>query len=91
MLPENLKENAVAASLEHLVLTGNTEHNELTLDVVPEKILAALRILKEQRFERLSSVTVVDRYPMEPRFEVVYHLQSVARNLYVRLKCRVSG
>lgn len=95
MLPEKLKENAVAASLEAadpaLLLGGNTEHNELTLEVVPEKILAALRILKGQKFERLSTVTVVDRYPMEPRFEVVYHLQSVARNLYVRLKCRVSG
>jgi NADH-quinone oxidoreductase subunit C len=95
MLPENLKENAVAASLEQsdagLLLGGNTQHNELTLDVVPEKILKALRLLKADRFERLSSVTAVDRYPMEPRFEVVYHLQSVSRNLYVRLKCRVSG
>ena len=95
MLPENLKENAVAASLEEadpaLLLGGNTKYNELTLDVVPEKILDALRLLKAQRFERLSTVTVVDRYPMEPRFEVVYHLQSVSRNLYVRLKCRISG
>lgn len=95
MLPENLKENAVAASLEQadsdLLLGGNTDHNELTLDVVPGKILGALQTLKGQRFERLSTVTVVDRYPMEPRFEVVYHLQSVSRNLYVRLKCRVSG
>ena len=95
MLPEKLKENAVAASLEQadpgLLLGGNTEHNELTLDVVPEKILMALRLLKAERFERLSTVTCVDRYPMEPRFEVVYHLQSVARNLYVRLKCRVNG
>ena len=95
MLPEKLRENAVAASLEAadpaMVLSGNTEHNELTLEVVPEKILIALRILKGQKFERLSTVTVVDRYPMEPRFEVVYHLQSVARNLYIRLKCRVTG
>jgi NADH-quinone oxidoreductase subunit C len=95
MLPENLKENEIAASLERAVagaLTGgNTEHNELTLEVVPEKILDVLRALKAQKFERLSTVTCVDRYPMEPRFDVVYHLQSVARNLFVRLKCRVSG
>ncbi|HEU0122511.1 MAG TPA: NADH-quinone oxidoreductase subunit C [Bryobacteraceae bacterium] len=95
MLPENLRENAVAASLEAadpgLIVDANTLHNELTLEVVPEKILAALRILKGQKFERLSTVTAVDRYPMEPRFEVVYHLQSVSRNLFVRLKCRVNG
>jgi NADH-quinone oxidoreductase subunit C len=95
MLPENLKENVVAASLEQALAGalegGNTEHNELTLEVVPEKILDVLRELKAQKFERLATVTCVDRYPMEPRFEVVYHLQSVARNLYVRLKCRVGG
>lgn len=95
MLPENLKENAIAASLEQadpgMLAGGNTAYNELTLEVVPEKILVALQALKAQKFERLSTVTCVDRYPMEPRFEVVYHLQSVSRNLFVRLKCRVSG
>jgi NADH-quinone oxidoreductase subunit C len=95
MLPEILKENAVVASLMQadpgLLVDGNDQHNELTLEVVPEKILDSLRLLKEQRFERLSTVTAVDRYPMEPRYEVVYHLQSVSRNLYVRLKCRLNG
>lgn len=95
MLPENLKDNEIAASLEQadsgFLLGGNTEYDELTLDVVPEKILDVLRALKAQQFERLSTVTVVDRYPMEPRFEVVYHVQSVSRNLYVRLKCRLGG
>jgi NADH-quinone oxidoreductase subunit C len=95
MLPESLRENPVAASLEQLdptmIAGGNMDLNELTIEIVPEKILAALRGLKEQKFERLSTVTAVDRYPMEPRFEVVYHLQSVSRNLFVRLKCRVGG
>ena len=27
----------------------------------------------------------------EPRFEVVYHLQSVERNEWLRLKCRLAG
>jgi len=95
MLPENLKDNEIAAALEQAepgILTGgNTLLNELTLEVVPEKILDALRALKAQKFERLSTVTCVDRYPMEPRYEVVYHLQSVSRNLFVRVKARVSG
>jgi NADH-quinone oxidoreductase subunit C len=33
----------------------------------------------------------VDRYPAEPRFELVYHLHSVERNERVRLKAHVSG
>ena len=36
-------------------------------------------------------MTAVDRYPAEPRFEVVYHLHSIERNERVRLKCRVRG
>ena len=40
---------------------------------------------------RLSTVTAVDRYPAEPRFEVVYHLHSIERNERVRLKCRLEG
>lgn len=95
MLPESLTTNEIASSLEQadpgFLLGGHISHSELTLDVAPEKILDVLRNLKGQKFERFSTVTVVDRYPMEPRFEVVYHMQSVARNLYVRLKCRISG
>jgi NADH-quinone oxidoreductase subunit C len=36
-------------------------------------------------------VTAVDRYPAEPRFELVYHLHSLERKERVRLKCQVSG
>jgi hypothetical protein len=61
MLPEILRENPVASSLEQLdpamIAGGNMDLNELTIEIVPEKILAALRALKEQKFERLSTVT----------------------------------
>ena len=36
-------------------------------------------------------MTGVDRYPAEPRFEIVYHLQSIANHQWLRLKARVSG
>jgi NADH-quinone oxidoreductase subunit C len=36
-------------------------------------------------------LTGADRYPTEPRFEVVYHLHSLARNLRLRLKVRLAG
>ena len=39
----------------------------------------------------MSTVTAVDRYPAEPRFEVVYHLHSIERNERLRLKCRLAG
>jgi len=92
MLPDTLTDNPTAAALADLAATGKFEFNELTIEVAPENIVAALSRLKHDlKFERLTSVTGVDRYPAEPRFEVVYHLQSVSRKERLRLKARVSG
>lgn len=96
MLPETLQENELAAALAAVysaaIMDGGIAHGELTLQIEPGDILAVLEFFKrQQKFERLSTVTAVDRYPVEPRFEIVYHLQSVARNLRVRLKASVSA
>ncbi len=65
---------------------------ELTLEIEPAAIVAVCRFLKgEQGFVRLSSVTGVDRYPAEPRFEVVYHLHALGPCRRLRLKCRLPG
>jgi NADH-quinone oxidoreductase subunit C len=74
------------------VLEASAGRGELTLEIAAEKIAAVCRRLKEEhRFARLSAITAVDRYPAEPRFEVVYLLHSIERNERVRLKCRPSG
>jgi NADH-quinone oxidoreductase subunit C len=41
------------------------------------------------RFNFLADLTAVDRYPSEPRFEVVYHLRSMQSGERLRLKTRV--
>jgi NADH-quinone oxidoreductase subunit C len=43
------------------------------------------------RFSFLSDITAVDRFPLEPRFEVNYHLLSLDRRERLRLKVRVAG
>jgi NADH-quinone oxidoreductase subunit C len=96
MLPDNLRERAVAAAVEifdaDAITGGKFDRGELTLEVRPGKIVSVCGFLKyDQSFVRLSSVTAVDRYPAEPRFEVVYHLHSIERKERVRLKCRVKG
>lgn len=96
MLPESLKDNpiavALAAALPGAITGDKLELGELTLEVDPAQIVPVCRFLKEQQAcERLSTVTAVDRYPVEPRFEIVYHLHSVARNQRLRLKCRLGG
>src|SRR5579862_3213209 len=96
MLPESLQEHATASAVEAFdpaaVLTGKFDRGELTLEIAAGKIVAVGGFLKqEMRFVRLSTLTGVDRYPAEPRFEVVYHLHSLERNERLRLKCRLSG
>jgi len=92
MIPEALQTNPIVAALSGIVTAAKDEFGELTIEVAPASIVAALRKLKSDlNFERLTSVTGVDRYPAEPRFEVVYHLQSIAGKSRLRVKVRVSG
>jgi len=92
MIPENLRDNPVASALDDIAVTAKFEFGELTVEVAPANVVEALRRAKHQlNFERLSTVTGVDRYPAEPRFEVVYHVQSIVGKQRLRLKARVSG
>ena len=91
-LPESIRENSTAAALADIATTGGLAFGELTVEVAPPNILEALSRAKTKLgMNRLSSVTGVDRYPVEPRFEVVYHLQSITTKERLRIKARVPG
>jgi NADH-quinone oxidoreductase subunit C len=78
--------------LEDIAIATKTEFNETTIEVAPENIVTAMGRLKyDLKFERLTSIAGVDRFPAEPRFEVVYHLQSIAGKQRIRIKARVPG
>lgn len=97
MISDSIRELPVVASL----LAGNgsavtdaiQDRGELSLIIDPAQIVSVCRLLKtgQQKFIRLSGLTAVDRYPEEPRFEVVYLLHSLDRNERLRLKCHLSG
>jgi NADH-quinone oxidoreductase subunit C len=96
MLSENLRQNAIATAVDAFdadaITGGKIDRGELTLEIASGKIVSICGFFKyDQKFIRLSSVTAVDRYPAEPRFEVVYHLHSIELNQRVRLKCRIYG
>ncbi len=92
MIPEDLRDNALAVAFDRFAVAAKFEFNELTIEVSPENILEALGLAKHSlKFERLSTVTAVDRYPAEPRFEIVYHLQAIAAKQWLRLKVRLPG
>jgi NADH-quinone oxidoreductase subunit C len=76
----------------YAVLETHQALGETTYIADPSKITDLCRYLKDtEKFIRLSAVTAVDWHPAEPRFEVVYHLHSIERNVRIRVKCRVAG
>jgi NADH-quinone oxidoreductase subunit C len=81
------------AVLPEVVLGTHAQHGDATALVAADRVDRVLTLLREDPelcFEMLSDVTCVDHLGEEPRFEVVYHLYSVAKNHRVRIKARVS-
>ena len=75
------------------VLDTHAEFGDFTALIDASRILEVLLLLRDGsdlEFEMLSDVTCVDYLGETPRFEVVYHLFSVARKHRVRIKARVA-
>lgn len=67
---------------------------ELTVTVARENLRRVCDFLRgdpELLFTFLSDVTGVDHFPIEPRFELNYHLLSIPHRRRLRVKARVSG
>ena len=67
---------------------------ELTIVVRPDHLRPVAEFLysdPDLKFTFLSDVTGLDRFPIEPRFELNYHLLSLSRREAVRLRTRVPG
>ena len=66
-----------------------------TTIVLARKVLrtVAERCRNEEKlqFNLLTDATCVDRFPMEPRFELNYHLLSLEYRKRIRLKVRIPG
>jgi NADH-quinone oxidoreductase subunit C len=93
-----LKERPVLARLlawnSEAVEGAKFDRNELTAWIKPAFIRDTCGLLREDAelsFNYLSDVTCVDWYPNEPRFEVVYHLLSLANKKHLRLKVKLEG
>ena len=67
---------------------------ETTVVVPREHLLRAAAYLASEpglRFTFLSDIATLDRFPLEPRFEVNYQMLSLERNERLRLKVRLGG
>jgi NADH-quinone oxidoreductase subunit C len=66
---------------------------DATALVEREQLVPVMRFLRDDpalAFDMLTDLTCVDYLGQEPRFEMVYHLYSVAKNQRLRVKARVS-
>lgn len=96
MLPDELKELPIPAALDRwdssAVSGGSNELGETVLQIAPERIAGVCSFLKQQgKHVRLPAITAIDRFPAEPRFEVVYLLHFISEGVRLRLKCSLPG
>ena len=78
-------------ALPDAVLDTHARLGDATARVDAGRIAEVARLLRddaELECEMLTDVTCVDYLGEEPRFELVYHFYSVARNHRVRIKAR---
>jgi len=94
----DLEQNSILAKIRNwrpaAVAGVDSFRGELTIGVYREHIRPLGEFMKSDSdlaFTYLSDVTGVDRFPIEPRFELNYHLLSLSKRERVRLRVRVSG
>jgi NADH-quinone oxidoreductase subunit C len=95
---EQLKDHPAIAMLlawnKDSVTGAKYDRGEMTITVERTRIREACALLRDDpncAFNFFSDVTCVDRYPSDPRFEVIYHLLSISKRERVRLKVLLEG
>jgi NADH-quinone oxidoreductase subunit C len=71
------------------------EYRGDTTIVVPRKVLRSIaeqcRDIEELKFNLLTDATCLDRYPLEPRFELNYQLISISFKKKLTIRVKLSG
>jgi len=76
------------------VVDASEFRGQLTVVTPAARVRSTLEFLRSDpalRFNFLADLTAVDRYPLEPRFEVVYQLRSMRTGQRLRLKACLPG
>jgi len=91
--PEELKKDPVTERLRawdaQAVADVVDFRGERTIIVPRSHLLRAAEFLRSEAdlaFNFLSDITGVDRFPVEPRFELNYHLLSISNRQVLRLR-----
>src|SRR5581483_7111232 len=82
---------AIQAALPDALLDAKFDRGELTLKIARQHIRAAAALVQKSGYNFLEDVTCVDYYPVEPRFQVIYHILSHGLKARVRLAVPVDS
>jgi NADH-quinone oxidoreductase subunit C len=82
---------AIQAALPEALLDAKFDRGELTLKIAREHIRAVAALAQKSGYNFLEDVTCVDYYPVEPRFQVIYHILSHSLKKRVRLAVPVDS
>jgi len=93
---EQLKSRPAVSSLmawnSAAVKGAKLDRDELSIYIDSPFIRDACFFLRDQQaFNFMSDLTCVDLHPLNPRFEVIYHLLSHSRKERMRLKVQLAG
>jgi len=89
---ENLQA-AVNAIQERFGAEVHEFRDEVNLIVPPGQIISVVQALRDEfAFNMLISITAVDYWPQEePRFNILYQIYSMPKNLMIRLRVPLDG
>jgi NADH-quinone oxidoreductase subunit C len=90
-LSGNVAIQALRAALPGAIVNAKFDRGELTLVIAADQIRAACRTLRQAGYNFFEDVTCVDWYPVEPRFQVTYHILSHQLKERVRLHAMVGS
>jgi NADH-quinone oxidoreductase subunit C len=88
---EAMAENAAVQALGELVTDAKFDRGELTLTVAKDSVVPACEAVKAAGYTFFEDLTAVDWYPQEPRFQLSYHILSMALKQRLRLVVQVDS
>jgi NADH-quinone oxidoreductase subunit C len=90
-LAQNVAIQALRAAHPEAIINAKFDRDELTLVIAADQIRAACRTLQQAGYNFLEDVTCVDWHPIEPRFQVTWHILSHKLKERVRLHVMVES
>ena len=88
---EAMAENSAVKALAELATDAKFDRDEMTITVARESIVAACEAVKAAGYTFFETVTAVDWYPQEPRFQMSYHILSMSLKQRIRLVAQLDS